>query len=134
MIPQWGVVEQLISELGSIRAAVVEAEAELPEGDEVVVQLRRNLSQATHAIHLVFDGDGSKVADAWQTIAEAQQVAIRAHLAVEDARDLKDQSAGIRAASQRRIQETKQHIDGLRDMQERREQDRRRCAERRNPR
>src|SRR6186713_3356660 len=94
---QWAVVDQLVHELGSLRAIVqeVEAEPELADAD-ITLELRGSLGRAADTIHLVIGGNEAMVAEAWRTIAEAQKVGERARLAISRSRATHDHSTTIR--------------------------------------
>ena len=79
--PRWAVVDELVHELGSLRAVVqeVEAEPDLVEHD-VALELRTSLARAADTIHLVIGGDEGLVSQARRCIAEAQEVGRRARL------------------------------------------------------
>jgi len=92
----------MVHELGSLRAVVqeVEARADLAEAD-LALELRRSLARAADTIHLVIGGNEEMVAQAWRTIAEAQEVSARARRALGRSRTTNAQAQVIRDASRR---------------------------------
>ena len=102
MVPRWVVVDKLVHELGSLRAVVQEVEAEPQLADDnVATELRASLSRAADTIHLVIGGNDAMVAQAWRTIAEAQEVSARARRALGRSRTTNAQAQVIRDASRR---------------------------------
>ena len=57
--PRWEVVDELIHELGSLRAVIQNIEVAEPDlaDDDVTVELRACLARAADTIHLVIGGD-----------------------------------------------------------------------------
>ena len=100
MVPRWTVVDKLVHELGSLRAVVqeVEAEAELADAD-VSLELRTSLARAADTVHLVIGGDEAMLAQAWRTIAEAQEVGTRARAAIERSHATGRHSRVVRASA-----------------------------------
>jgi hypothetical protein len=124
MEPRWELVDKLVHELGSLRAAVDEIEAvpDLAEA-EVTRELRACLDRAADVVHLVIGGDAGMVSDAWRTIASAQLVSRRAAAALENAKVLHGHTKtlyGDSAILKRDIavtrQETRQQIRRLQEM------------------
>ena len=95
--PRWAVVDELVHELGSLRAVVqeVEAEPDLAEHD-VALELRTSLARAADTIHLVIGGAEGLVSQARRCIAEAQEVGRRARLVLERSRATHRQSRSLR--------------------------------------
>ena len=119
MVPRWVVVDKLVHELGSLRAAVqeVEAQPELQDAD-VTLELRACLSRAADVIHLVIGGDEALVSKAWHSISEAQEVSTRARAALARARAMKDQTRSIRDRTKAQVQQVKRHLDDLQGMRQ----------------
>ena len=117
--PRWAVVDELVHELGSLRAVVqeVEAEPDLAEHD-VALELRTSLARAADTIHLVIGGDEGLVAQARRCIAEAKEVGARARLAVERSRATHHDTRSIRERTRAQVQQTKRHIDDLQGMRD----------------
>ena len=96
MVERWVVVDKLVHELGSLRAAVEELETRSDMPDENgAVELRASLARAADTIHLVIGGNEGMVSQAWQRIAEAQEAAARLRLEMGTARA--SSAAGARA-------------------------------------
>lgn len=96
-IPRWAVVDELVHELGSLRAVVQEVEAQ--PGffeDNVTLELRASLARAADTIHLVIGGDEGLVSQARRCIAAARDVGTRARLAVERSRATHHDARAIR--------------------------------------
>jgi hypothetical protein len=87
MVARWVVVDKLVHELGSLRAAVEEVEThpDLAE-DSVTVELRDSLARAADTIHLVIGGNEGMVSQAWRRITEAQEAEARLRVAMASAR------------------------------------------------
>jgi|SRR3989442_11696128 len=119
MVPSWVVVDKLVHELGSLRAVVQEVEArpELAE-DDVALELRNSLARAADTIHLVIGGNEGMVAQAWRSIAQAQEVGVRARLAMERSRATGAHAQAIRESAKTQGRRTESHIDDLRAMRE----------------
>ena len=119
MVPRWVVVDKLVHELGSLRAVVQEVEAEPQLADDnVATELRASLSRAADTIHLVIGGNDAMVAQAWRTIADAQEVGTRARLALERSRAAGEHSRVVRDRARDRGRQTQRHVSGLRALQE----------------
>jgi hypothetical protein len=95
MVPRWTVVDKLVHELGSLRAVVdeIDGRPDLAE-DDVALELRASLGRAADTIHLVIGGDDAMVAEAWRTVAEAQEVGARARAAIDRTRAASHDSRG----------------------------------------
>jgi hypothetical protein len=119
MVPRWAVVDKLVHELGSLRAVVQEFEAR-PQlaGDDVATELRTSLARAADTIHLVIGGDEAMVAQAWCTIADAQEVGARARLALERSRAAGEHSRVIRDRARAQGRQTERHLGDLRLLRE----------------
>jgi hypothetical protein len=117
MMPRWAVVDQMVHELGSLRAVVQEVDArpELAEAD-VALELRVSLARAADTIHLVIGGDEAMVAQAWRTIAEAQAVSARARQALTRSRVTHARAQVIRDAAKANGRSAASHIEDLRSM------------------
>jgi len=119
MVPRWVVVDKLVHELGSLRAVVQEVEAEPQLADDnVATELRASLSRAADTIHLVIGGNDAMVAQAWRTIADAQEVGTRARLALERSRAAGEHSRVVRDRARDRGRQTQRHVSGLRALRE----------------
>jgi hypothetical protein len=84
MVSRWVAVDEMVHELGSLRATIQEAEGrpDLAEAD-VTVELRASLARAADHIHIVIGSDDeTAVARAWRSIASAQEVGRRAQAAL----------------------------------------------------
>ena len=116
---RWAVVDELVHELGSLRAVVDEADAEpnVAEAD-VTLELRACLAQAADTIHLVIGGDDQMVAQAWRSIAAAQEVGKKARTALEKARAVRTKARHLGQESAAHRRETQKHIRGLRDLRD----------------
>lgn len=114
MVPRWVVVDKLVHELGSVRATVqeVEAQPDLAQ-DDVALQLRASLARAADTIHLVIGGNEDMLAQAWRTIAEAQEIGARARLALDRSRATNAHAQTIRDHSRAHGRQTRRHIDEL---------------------
>jgi Mg-chelatase subunit ChlI len=119
MVPRWVVVDKLVHELGALRAVVQEVEAR-PElaGDDMTFELRSSLARAADTIHLVIGGNEGMLAQAWRSIAEAQEVGVRARLALEGSRATNAHARAIRDSAKAHGRHTESHIDDLRAMRE----------------
>jgi hypothetical protein len=96
MVERWVVVDKLVHELGSLRAAVEALDARPDLADESAAQeLRASLARAADTIHLVIGGNEGMVSQAWQRIAEAQEAESRLRLAAGTTRA--SSAAGARA-------------------------------------
>ena len=117
--PRWAVVDELVHELGSLRAVVQEFEAhpDLAEHD-VALELRASLARAADTIHLVIGGDEGLVSQARRCIAEAQEVSARARLAVERSRATHHDTRAIRERTRAQVEQAKRHIDDLQEMRD----------------
>ena len=117
--PRWAVVDELVHELGSLRAVVQEFEAQpdLAEQD-VALELRASLARAADTIHLVIGGDEGLVSQARRCIAEAREVGTRARLAVERSRATHHDARTLRERTRAQVQQTKRHIEDLRDIRD----------------
>lgn len=117
--PRWAVVDELVHQLGSLRAVVQEVEAQ-PDfaDDDVVVELRRSLARAADTIHLVIGGDEGLVSQARRCIAEAQEVGARARLAVERSHATHHDARALRERTRTQVQQTKRHIEDLQDIRD----------------
>jgi hypothetical protein len=96
----WATVDQLIHDLGAIRAFIDEAHT-VPEASSSpqVVSVRGAMDEATTAITRILDGHGDDrrvVEEAWQAIARAQDAVRAARVLVVRAR-----AAGETAAAQK---------------------------------
>jgi len=119
MVPRWVVVDKLVHELGSLRAVVQEAEAQPDLAEETVVaELRDTLARAADTIHLVIGGNEAMVAQAWRTIAEAQEVGVRTRLALDRSRTTGERSQVIRDRARAHGRQTERHINELRAMRD----------------
>jgi hypothetical protein len=119
MVPRWVVVDKLVHELGSVRAVIqeVEAQPDLAE-DDVTVELRTSLARAADTIHLVIGGNEAMLAQAWRTIADAQEVGARARLALERSRSAGQQSRLIRDRAKAQGRQTAHHVEELRELRD----------------
>ena len=117
--PRWAVVDELVHELGSLRAVVqeVEAEPDLVEHD-VALELRTSLARAADTIHLVIGGDEGLVSQARRCIAEAKEVGARARVAVERSRATHHDTRSIRERTRPQVQQTNRHIGDLQGMRD----------------
>jgi hypothetical protein len=117
MVPSWVVVDKMVHELGSLRAVVQEVEArpDLAE-DDVTLELRSSLARAADTIHLVIGGNEEMVAQAWRTIAEAQEVSARARQALARFRATHAQARVIRDSAKAHGRRTESHLQDLRAM------------------
>jgi len=115
--PRWQVVDELVHELGSLRAVVqqVESQPDFTEHD-VALELRASLARAADTIHLVIGGDEKMLAQARRCIAEAQEVAARARLALAGSRTTSAPAQVIRNAARAKGRHTESHIEDLRAM------------------
>jgi hypothetical protein len=118
-VPRWVVVDELVHELGSLRAVVAEVEASpgLVEG-AVTHELRASMARATDTIHLVIGGDEAFIAQARRTIAEAREVSARARTAAAGTRAIYRQAATLReriAAEVRRLERYRQGLQAMRE-------------------
>lgn len=87
MVPRWAVVDKLVHELGSLRAAVEAVDTHPDLADEnVTAELRDSLARAADTIHLVIGGNEGMVSQAWRHIAEAQEAEARLRVAMASAR------------------------------------------------
>jgi hypothetical protein len=118
--PRWAVVDELVHELGSLRAVVQEIESQpgLTHDDEVALELRASLARAADTIHLVIGGDEGLLAQARRCIAEARVVGERALLAVERSRATHSDTRAIRERTRAQVRQAKRHIGDLQDMQD----------------
>jgi len=118
--PRWAVVDELVHDLGSLRALVEEVEAQ-PEfsQDEVALQLRSSLARAADTIHLVIGGDEAMLAQARRTIAEAQEVAARVRSAIAGAGATQHDAGVIRKQALARGGQTRRHVQDLHALQDR---------------
>jgi hypothetical protein len=119
MVPGWAVVDKMVHELGSLRAVVQEIETrpDLAE-DDVALELRGSLARAADTIHLVIGGNEQMVAQAWRTIAEAQEVSERARQALARSRATHAHAQVIRDAAKTHGRHTESHLEDLRAMRE----------------
>jgi len=117
MVPHWVVVDKMVHELGSLRAVVqeVEARADLAEAD-LALELRRSLARAADTIHLVIGGNEEMVAQAWRTIAEAQEVSARARQALARSRTTNAHVQVIRDTAKAHGRSTESQVGDLRAM------------------
>lgn len=114
MVPRWAVVDKLVHELGSLRAVVQECEAEPQVAeDDVATELRASLARAADTIHLVIGGNDAMVAQAWRTIAEAQEVGDRARLVLERSRARGEHARVIRNRARAQGWQTERHLGDL---------------------
>jgi phage replication-related protein YjqB (UPF0714/DUF867 family) len=114
MVPRWAVVDKLVHELGSLRAVVQECEAEPQVAeDDVATELRASLARAADTIHLVIGGNDAMVAQAWRTIAEAQEVGARARLVLERSRARGEHARVIRNRARAQGWQTERHLGDL---------------------
>jgi len=113
--PRWQVVDELVHELGSIRAVVQEVESQ-PDftEDGVTLELRASLARAADTIHLVIGGDEKMLAQARRCIAEAQAVGARARQALTRSRATNAHAQVIRNAARTQGRHTESHIEDLR--------------------
>jgi hypothetical protein len=120
MVPRWAVVDKLVHELGSLRAVVdeIDARPDLAQ-DDVALELRASLGRAADTIHLVIGGDDAMVAQAWRTIADAQEVGARVRLAMERAHATRAHAGAIRQEAKARGGQTRRHIDDLQALKDR---------------
>jgi len=118
MLARWEVVDELVHELGALRATVREAEGRDVGDASVVVELRASLERAADDIHLVIGGNDGMVSRARRSIALAQEVGTRARTALRRARALHDESASLRNEAAARQVEAKRRIRGLHELQE----------------
>ncbi len=119
MVPRWAVVDKLVHELGSLRAVVQECEAEPQVAeDDVATELRASVARAADTIHLVIGGNDAMVAQAWRTIADAQEVGARARRAIERSRAAGEHSRAIRDRARTQGRHTERHLGDLRALRE----------------
>ena len=117
--PRWAVVDELVHELGSLRAVVQEVETQPDFADhDVVLELRASLARAADTIHLVIGGNDGMVSKARRCIAEAQEVGTRARLAVERSHATHHDARTIRERTQAQVRQTKRHIGDLQDIRD----------------
>jgi lysophospholipase L1-like esterase len=119
MVPRWAVVDKLVHELGSLRAVVQECEAEPQVAeDDVATELRASLARASDTIHLVIGGNDAMVAQAWRTIAEAQEVGARARLVLARSRARGEYARVIHNRARAQGWQTERHLGDLRALRE----------------
>jgi len=99
MAARWVVVDKLVHELGSLRAAVEELETRDLADETAAGELRSSLARAADTIHLIIGGNEGMVSQAWQRIAEAQEAEARLRLAMGAARA----SSATRARAGKRV-------------------------------
>ena len=117
LTPRWVVVDELVNELGSLRAVAQQVESKTLAHD-LAGELRVSLARATDTIHLVIGGDDAMIAQAWRTIAEAREVSARALTAAAGARAIHRQAATIRErvkAEVRRLERYGRDLQALRE-------------------
>jgi hypothetical protein len=126
--PRWAVVDELVHELGSLRAVVQEVESQPGlADDDVTLELRASLGRAADTIHLVIGGNEGLVSRARRCIAEAREVSARARRVLESSRATNNSARSLRgetqvvkqaaraaiAQAQRQIDRAEQRIDDL---------------------
>jgi hypothetical protein len=122
LTPRWVVVDELVHELGSLRALAQDVEAQTPAQHDLARELRASLARASDTIHLVIGGDEAMIAQAWRTIAEAQEISARARMAVAACRATHRQTETIRErvkAEVRRLTHQREELLALRETPER---------------
>jgi hypothetical protein len=119
MVPRWAVVDKLVHELRALRAVVQEVEAQ-PQlaDDDVATELRASLARAADTIHLVIGGNEAMVAQAWSTVAEAQEVGGRARQALKSSRAAGAHSRAIRDRARAQGRQTERHLGDLRALRQ----------------
>jgi hypothetical protein len=119
MVPRWAVVDKLVHELRALRAVVQEVEAQ-PQlaDDDVATELRASLARAADTIHLVIGGNEAMVAQAWSTVAEAQEVGGHARQALKSSRAAGAHSRAIRDRARAQGQQTERHLGDLRALRQ----------------
>jgi hypothetical protein len=111
----WSTVDDLIHELGAVRAFMDEAEA-LPETAEApqVADVRLAMTQATDAVsHVLSEYDRAVVEAAWHAIAQAQDAVVKARVAIttiRSAREAAHKMAELARAQRGRAHEQAQAI------------------------
>ena len=96
MSSRWMAVDQMIHELGSLRALVEKADAAASAESKELLELRTAVARAADTLHLVIAGQEDMLAKARRTLAEAREVGERAVKALERSRATQSASRTIR--------------------------------------
>ena len=117
LTPRWVVVDELVHELGSLRAVAQQVESRTLAHD-LAGELRLSLARAADTVHLVIGGDEAMIAQAWRTIADAREVSARALTAAAGSRAIHRQAATLRErvkAEVRRLERYGRDLQALRE-------------------
>ena len=118
MVPRWAILDEMVYELGSLRATIQKAEGR-PDlaGADVTVALRASLARAADDIHLVIGSDDQAVvSQARRSIASAQEAGRRAQSALDGTKAVRDQSRSLRTQAAAAQVEAKRQIARLQDL------------------
>jgi hypothetical protein len=120
--PRWIVVDELVSELGSLRAVAQQVESQTLAAEHGLAhELRASLARATDTVHLVIGGDEAMIAQARHTIAEAQQISARARMALARGRATHRAAETIRERVRTEVRRLERFRDDLQALGEARE-------------